>query len=126
MFGNSSLLQVSTAVRRMGNGATSMEQVASELVTYLRDHFVDKELGTPALPLVRCYVTQRRSQLEPTLQDYALAAGVDAFADRDVVCLTLLATAGEKASWNDRRASVGHRAIPLPSVETLSRLPMVA
>ena len=126
MFGNSSLLQVSTAVRRMGNDATSMEEVATELVTYLRDYFVDKELGTSALPLVRCYVTQRRSQLEPALQDYALAAGVDAFADRDVVCLTLLATAGEKASWNDRRASVGHRAIPLPSVATLSRLPMVA
>lgn len=126
MFGNSSLLQVSTAVRRMGNDATSMEQVATELVAYLRDYFVDKELGTSALPLVRCYVTQRRSQLEPALQDYALAAGVDAFADRDVVCLTLLATAGEKPSWNDRRASVGHRAIPLPSVETLARLPMVA
>src|SRR6202034_2239086 len=73
-----------------------------------------------------CYVTQRRGDLDPALQDYAVAAGADTFSDPDVVCLTLLATAGEETEWNDRRLSVSHRAIPLPSVEVLRRSPMIA
>ena len=42
-----------------------------------------------------------------------------------MTCLALLASA-EKAAWNDRRQSAAHKAIPLPSVEALHRLPMVS
>jgi hypothetical protein len=48
------------------------------------------------------------------------------FGDADVRCLTLLATRGLDPRWNDRRDSDGHKAIPLPSVEFVERLPMVA
>jgi len=125
-FGLSGLLQCSTALRRIGEGASSMEEVASAVVGYLRGHFVDKETGRPALALARFYVTQRSSDLEPELQDFARAVAPDAFAERDVVCLTLVATAGEEPAWNDRRSSVAHKAIALPSVEALRRSPMVA
>jgi len=42
------------------------------------------------------------------------------------MCLTLLATAGEEPAWNDRRASVAHRALPLTSAESIARSPMIS
>ena len=96
------------------------------IVGHLRERFIDKATDRPALPLVRLYVTRRSDALEPALQDFARALGPDGYADRNPVCLTLLGTAGEEAAWNDRHVSVGHKAIPLPSVEALQRSPMVA
>lgn len=40
-------------------------------------------------------------------------------------CLVLLATAGERPEWNQRRDSKGHKAIPLPSEQVLHRIPMI-
>jgi len=120
------LLRCSTELRRVGDGATSMEEVASAVVGHLRGHFIDKATGEPALPLVRFFVIRRSDELEPALQDFARAAGTDAPAGRDLPCLALLATAGEEPAWNDRHASVAHKAIPLPSVAALARSPMVA
>lgn len=125
-FGMSEILQCSTGLRTIGEGATSMEEVASAVVGYLRGRFTDKATGEPALSLARLYVTQRSDELEPHLQDVARAAGTDAPLCRDLPCLTLLATVGEEPAWNDRRASVAHKAIPLPSVAALQRLPMVS
>ena len=122
----STLLECGTALRKLGEGARSLEDVASEVVTTLRHRFIDKQSGNSALPLVRFYVTQRCRELEPSLQDFALAAGPDTFANQDVNCLALLATCGEESAWNDRRMSQSHKAIPLPSIEALHRLPMVA
>lgn len=113
-------------MRTMGDSATTMEEAASNGVRFLRDHFVDKDTGEAALPLVRLYVTQQAGQLEPHVRDFAVAAGSDSRIGPDVVCLTLLASAGEQDTWNDRNRSVGHKAIPLPSVQAISRLPMVS
>jgi len=126
VFGIADLLACSSALLRMGEDAACMEDVAADVVTCLRETFIDKDTGESALPLARFYVTRRTDQLEPELQDFARAAGTDARAGVDVTCLTLLATAGEATVWNDRHASVSHKAIPLPSVEVLHRSPMVA
>lgn len=125
-YGLTALLQCSMELRNMAEGALSLEEAGDRIVSFLRGHFIDKVTGQSALPLVRMYVTQRIGQLEPSLRDYAMAAGVDARSGPDVQCLTLLATAGEEDAWNDRRRSVGHKAIPLPSVEAINRMPMVA
>ena len=125
-YGLAALLECSMELRTVGAGATSMESAANQVVRYLRSHFVDKQTGRSAFPLVRLYLTQRAGQLEPPVRDFATAAGTDSRVGPDVVCLTLLATAGEEDAWNDRHRSVGHKAIPLPSVETLQRLPMVS
>ncbi|MEA2685794.1 MAG: phosphoserine phosphatase RsbU/P [Actinomycetota bacterium] len=126
-FGGGNLLQCSTTMRAVADGATSMEEAATSVVSHLRSQFVDKETGDSALPLVRFYLTQRIDELEPALQDFARAAATsEEYAGPGVVCLTLLATAGEEPGWNDRRASVAHKAIPLPSVEAVHRLPMVS
>ena len=125
-YGLAALLECSMELRTVGAGATSMESAADQVVRFLRSHFVDKQSGRSALPLVRLYLTQRAGQLEPAVLDFATAACTDIRIGPDVVCLTLLATAGEEEAWNDRRRSVGHKAIPLPSIETLQRLPMVS
>lgn len=114
-------------LRTVGEGAQSLEDVAGQVVGFLREHFVDKNTGTSALPLVRCYVTQRLDQLEPDLRDYAVAAaGSSVRFAGDLQCLALLATAGEEDAWNHRSRSVGHKALPLPSVGAINRMPMVA
>ena len=41
-------------------------------------------------------------------------------------CLTLLASVGDEESWNDRRRSTGHQAVPLPSTNVIERAPMIA
>jgi PAS domain S-box-containing protein len=125
-FDGSDILQCATALQSAGEGKETMEEAASAVVAILRQHFVDEDRGTSALALARFYVTRRISDLEPELQDFAQAAGTDAYAQHNSVCLTLLATEGEEPNWNNRRASVGHKAIPLPSVEAINRLPMVA
>ncbi|MHB1534739.1 MAG: PP2C family protein-serine/threonine phosphatase [Acidimicrobiales bacterium] len=125
-FGVAEVLRCGSALRSIGDGATSVEEVASAVVGHIRDHFVDKGSGRFALPLVRFYITRRCSDLEAALQDFSRAAATDVATGLDVVCLTLLASVGEEPAWNDRRASVAHKAIPLPSVEALRRSPMVA
>lgn len=114
-------------LRTLGEGTQSLEEVGGKVVEFLREHFIDKSTGASALPLVRCYVTQRLDQLEPELRDYAVAAaGSSVRVDGDLQCLTLLATAGEEVAWNHRSRSVGHKAIPLPSVGAINRMPMIA
>ena len=125
-YGLNALLECSMTLRSLGDGATSMEDAADRVVRYLRSHFIDKRTGDSALPLVRLYLTQRADHLEPAVRDFAIAAGTDSRMGPDVVCLALLATAGEEDGWNDRHRSVGHKAIPLPSVESVHRLPMVS
>jgi hypothetical protein len=41
-------------------------------------------------------------------------------------CLTLLASAGVEDEWNSRHQSAGHKALPLPSAESVARSPMIA
>lgn len=113
-------------LRTIGDEASTMEEACGRGVRFLRSHFVDKATGESALPLVRVYLTQRADQLDPHLRDFAVAAGADSRIGPDVVCLTLLASAGEREVWNDRNTSVGHKAIPLPSVQAVRRLPMVS
>jgi PAS domain S-box-containing protein len=103
-----------------------MEEAAGAVVRRLREHFTVEDGSRSALALARLYVTRRLSELEPDVQDFARAAATDAFARHNAVCLTLLATAGDEEAWNDRHRSLGHKAIPLPSVEAIARLPMVA
>jgi sigma-B regulation protein RsbU (phosphoserine phosphatase) len=107
-----------------------MEEAAGAVVQYLRANFVDKDTGEPSVSLARFYKTLPFERLDPELQAAAVAAATEPGGVHGglhgVPCLTLLGTAGEEPAWNDRRASRGHRAIPLPSPEAVARLPMVA
>ncbi|GAC1532776.1 MAG: hypothetical protein NVS3B12_11190 [Acidimicrobiales bacterium] len=129
-FALSDMLAASAGLRRAGDGATSMEQAADQIVRYLHTSLVDKRSGDRACALVRFYKSHRYSALDPDLQA-AARNSLPADASQDVHwdaanCLTLLATAGSAPGWDDRHNSVGHRAIPLLGSAAIERLPMIS
>jgi hypothetical protein len=118
----SSMTECSTQLRRLGKNADSMEEAAGEIVRFLYDSIGSS--GDRACALVRFYKTHPYGELPEDLQEFARTSSPDVRpATR---CLTLLATVGDVPEWNDRRQSRGHRAIPLPSEQTVAQAPMVA
>ena len=128
-FALSDMLAASAGLRRAGDGATSMEQAADHIVRYLHNALVDKKSGERACALVRFYKSHRFSALDAELQAAARSAvptdGNDSIPWEATNCLTLLASAGSEPAWNDRHASLSHRAIPLLGTAAIERLPMV-
>ena len=102
-----------------------MEEVSQRMACFFFD-----ELGAPdgqqrGCVLVRVYKTHRFGALPTELQAFAQQVSA-ARLPSQAPCLALLGTAGVEPAWCARERSNGHRAIPLPSVEAVSRLPMVA
>lgn len=114
------------ALRDLGRDADCMEDVAERIVRHLYDGVTGGPSSPRALALVRFYKTHGYETLEPPLRAFAdrILEGVP--ASPGMRCLTLLASAGDELAWNSRTTSRGHQAIPLPSAEVISRLPMVA
>ena len=123
-FSLSDLIRLSTSLREFEH-AESMESSADGIVRLLLDRLVDKETGDRACALVRFYKTHRCAGLPPDLREFAEKRLGPTDDPEFVRCLTLLATAGERPEWNDRSASVGHRAIPLVDAETVRKSPMI-
>ena len=117
------LTRLGAAIRRDASGAPSTEAAGRATVRILHDELVDR-YGEPAIVLARTYVTAARREL-PADVDGWLSKGHGQVAP-GTTCFTLLATIGQQPEWCDRRNSMDHRAIPLPSPEAVSRLPMVA
>jgi hypothetical protein len=92
----------------------------------LFDSIQDGKSGRRACALVRFYKTHALGELPDDLQEFARGLQLGNDLGPTTPCLTLLASAGEQPEWNDRSASRGHRAIPLPSPQVLQQLPMVA
>jgi len=105
--------------------AESMEAAAGGIVRLFLDRLVDKETGDRACALVRFYKTHRCAGLPSDLRKFAEERCPPTDDAESVRCLTLLATAGVRPEWNDRSASVGHRAIPLVDAETVRKSPMI-
>jgi hypothetical protein len=105
-----------------------MEAAAAAVCRFLYDELGDGG-GGRACVLVRFYKTHPYGALTPELQRFAKRAfGAVAISPPEpgMKCLTLMATVGDEPQWNDRRASVGHQAIPLPSPHVVERAPMIA
>lgn len=113
-------------LRKMGNGASSMEQVANKIVRYLYDNIIDEKTGEKGLSLVRLFKTHAYEDLNPELQAFAVEALGHEPTVSSTKCLTLLATAGEKEEWNSRLLSKHHKTIPLPSEEMVHAFPMIS
>lgn len=96
----------------MGTGCGSMEEVARRVVGRLYDALPD-DSGRSALALARLYKTHRFGDLDDALQTFASGV-VGRDLNPDTRCLVLLARRGSEPAWNDRAASAGHKAIPLP------------
>lgn len=127
-FDLSAMLRCGQALRRAMHGHGSMEAAARAVCRLLYDELGDGAGGRAAV-MVRFYKTHPYGGLPDDLQRFAKRAfGAVAISppEPEMKCLTLLATAGDQPAWNDRRASEGHQAIPLPSPHVVERAPMIA
>lgn len=113
-----------SVLRKLGAGATSMEEVAGRIVRYLYDHFVDPQTGERACVLVRLFKTHAYDKLDATLSDYIQEISGGVPRNRTMKCLTLLATAGVRPEWNDRGRSVRYKAWPLTGQDLNVQYPM--
>lgn len=118
--------ELGSALRRLGDGAHSMEEVANRVVRYLYDHLIDGDTGSPCCGLIRFFKTHPYGALDAGLRDFAKKMLHDQTPTRGMRCLTLLATVGDKPEWNSREASVAHRAIPLVRQEMMDKAPMMS
>ncbi|HVF19399.1 MAG TPA: hypothetical protein VNA14_04055 [Mycobacteriales bacterium] len=123
-FSLSDVIQLGTQLRSCADGATTSESAGRAVVRCVHDAFVD-ESGLRETVLVRYYQTMPYDDLDAELQAFA-SAQLTEDPWPGLPCLTLLGTAGIEPVWNDRRASQGHRAIPLPSTEAVAKSPMIA
>lgn len=125
-FSLGDMLRCGVDIRRATADAPSMEASARVLVRYLYDTLRAGDGDEPACALLRCFVTLPYGSLPPELQAAARASAAGAELADGTRCLVLLATAGLRDAWNDRRTSAGHRAIPLPSPEAIEKAPMIS
>lgn len=124
-FGLAQMLRCSLGVRRAATGAATFEDAAVRMNDYLYDILRSEASGTRQLVLARIYKTHPYKALEPAQRAFAdsLLSGAP---DSNLQCLCLMATRGEEDSWNDRKRSRGHLAIPLVSTERIEQAPMIA
>ena len=121
------MAELGRVLRRIGEGAGCMEEVADRVVRTLHEKLVDPSSGGRACGLVRFFKTHDYGELSEDLRRFADAQLASAaVASPEMKCLTLLATAGEKPAWNSREASIAHQAIPLASREIVNQAPMIS
>ncbi len=125
-FALSDMVLTSARLRRLSQGAISMEEVGRRIVDHLYDEFKDPETGERDCVLARFYKTIAFADLPAELQAFAAALLGDEDVRPHTPCLSLLASRGKEPEWNDRRRSVAHRCVPLASEEIVTRSPMVA
>ncbi|MBI4167138.1 MAG: hypothetical protein HY508_15540 [Acidobacteria bacterium] len=125
-FSQSDAAQCGSALRSISSGAGSVEDAANKIVQHLYNELGGAAPGEKACALVRFYKTHAYGELDTELQKFAdgiLGRPPDVKA---VKCLTLLGTVGDKAEWNSRKNSNGHKAIPLPSEKVIAQIPMIS
>lgn len=124
-FNLSDMTKCGMALRRMGENATNMEEVANRIVQYLYEHMIDKQTGEKAIALVRLFKTHSYGGLSEELRQFGKTMMPDKEFAPETKCLALLATVGEKPEWNSRHSSNGHKAIPLPGEDVVKQIPMI-
>lgn len=124
-FSSADAVKLSLQLRRLGASASNLTDVANNVVQFLFEHLREGSTGARCCALVRVYVLTSLEHLDDDRQRFAAKLCSDARITDATPCLSLLATAGEEPNWNAPSTSSGHLAIPLPSPEFVTRLPMV-
>ncbi len=139
-FTSDDAAECGVAIRDAGVGASSLEEVATRIVRFLRSDLTSAELVPSRRPasvgaapdplppgaLVRCFVTVPYRELDADLQAFARDMLGSVAPTPEMKCLTLLASAGDLLDWNGRLASRRHRTLPLASEQNALRSPMIA
>ncbi len=115
-----------TRLRKIGLGAASMEEVADRMVRHFYDNFLLKGTMHRSCALVRLFITQPFGKLDAELQRRARLMLGNIEESSAHKCLVLLGTVGDELEWNSRKLSKGHQAIPLPSTQVLTNIPMIS
>lgn len=125
-FHLSEMTRLGGSLRRLGQGADSMEGLAQQVVSLLYNDLIDANSSVRNCVLVRFYITANYGDLDAGLRAFGekLMQGYE--LSPATRCLTLLATAGDLPEWNSRTSSAGHQTIPLPSEQVIQTIPMVA
>ena len=124
-FTPSDMTRCGSELRKLGAGASSMEETAQRIVRALFGQLAAPD-GSKACALVRLFVTLPYGDLDHDLRSFVQGITGSEPQSAAMKCLTLLGTAGEVGTWNSRHTSVGHKALPLVSVESVARSPMIA
>lgn len=119
-------IRLGSELRKIIYSASSIEAAAQSMCELLYESLDDSVAGQRSSALVRCYKTHSYSELPADLQGFARNALKRKPSSPHVKCLTLMGTAGSRPEWNSRFRSIGHRAIPLESVEMVDQAPMVS
>jgi hypothetical protein len=120
------MIEVGSKLRKLGEGAKNMEEVANRVVQNLYEDFVSGPNGQKECVLVRLFKMHPYGGLDGELRQFADGMLHGAEASPAMKCLVLLATAGDRPEWNSRATSATHKAIPLPSEKTIESLPMIS
>lgn len=120
-LGDDELAAFKQLVRQDVKGAASLEDAAQRFTELFYRQFAASTV------LVRVYVTLPFDRLpdEPQRFARAVARGSADKLKPTTQVLTLLGTTGVDPTWNARRASKGHVAIPLIDATFVSAIPMV-
>lgn len=124
-FSLDDVAECAARVRRLGQGASSMEEAAGRIVTYLYDDLADHRSGQRACALVRFYKTHPYGMLDAGRRHFASPRSTGEVTSPDARYLALLATTGDEPAWQSVAGSRNHQAIPLESAENAARVPMV-
>ncbi len=122
----SDMVQCSAALRRMADGASSMEEAANRMVGFLYRELGNSLTAERSCALVRLFKTHPLMELPPDIQAFARRRLGTHKEFAEMKCLTLLATAGDLPEWNSRRSSTSYQGIPLAGSEFVAQFPMVA
>ena len=125
-FSISDMTECASELRKLGAGASSAQDVAQRIVSYLYQQLGNDQTGRRDCALVRCFLTRPYRDLDPQSQDCARRALACGPGSLDMKCLTLFGTAGEKPEWNERHRSRRYRSIPLGDKQVVSQFPMVS
>lgn len=125
-FSISNMTECASELRKLGVEASSTQDVAQRIASYLYRQLGNDQTGRQDCVLVRCFLTRPYRDLDPQSQDCARRALACGPGSLDMKCLTLFGTAGEKPEWNDRNRSRRYRSIPITDKQVLSQFPMVS
>lgn len=116
------MLTCGADIRQFGLESNCVEEAAEKIVNYLYDRFED-ESGAKAFALVQLFKVLRFDELDSDLRRYA-GSTFDAAPDSRYV--TLMGTAGDDHSWNDRRQTKQRQLVPADSEHLERRMPFLA
>ncbi|HJU06731.1 MAG TPA: PAS domain S-box protein, partial [Nitrospiraceae bacterium] len=119
------MTECAAALRTLGAGAASLEEVTDRIVRYLFDYLGDERTKAHGCALVRFFKTYAYGDLDEDSQRFVQDMLGRPPKSPAMKCLTLTATAGEQPDWNVKGRSRRYKVVPLASPQFVAQFPML-